>query len=187
MSLTNTTTSLGPFRQYHESDVINGFTWSGLFPVDKGTFVKAGGDGWFNTDEPIELLGAIGTAVDNTVSVRFGAAAKVVAAASGDSLAVLGCLLYDGRETDENSVPYRFNPQKAAEANVFVSGQTCPILSRGIVLYSGIANGSASAGAAAYVSGAGQISIAQPAGATKIGKFLGKANANGFALLKIEL
>ena len=82
MSLTNTTTSLFPLQVVDPHDLVDFFTWSGLFPVDKGTFVKAGGDGWFNTDEPIEFLGDIGNSVDNTVSDRFGAAAKVVAATS---------------------------------------------------------------------------------------------------------
>lgn len=187
MSLTNTTTSIMPFRQYDEHDVVQGFTWSGLFPVDKGTLVKIGGDGWYNTDEPTEFLGDIGNNVTNTVSERYGAAAKVVAAASGDSSVVLGMLLYDGRETDENGYPLKFEPRKAAEMNIFVSGQTCPILTRGLVLYSGAKNGTVSVSSMAYVSGQGQISVDQPAGATKVGKFLGKANANGFALLKLEL
>lgn len=187
MSLTNTTTSIFPLRSVNEYEVINGFTWSGTFPVDQGTLVKVGGDGWFSTDEPIEFLGDFGNSVDNTVSERYGAAAKVVAADSGDFASVLGMLLKDGRETDENGEQLKFRPRKVDELQCFVSGQTCPILARGVVLYSGTKNGNPSAGAAAYVSGAGQISIAQPAGATKIGKFLGKANTDGFALLKLEL
>lgn len=187
MSLTNSTTSLKPFRTVDDYEVINQFTYSGTFPVDKGTLVKVGGDGWFSNDDLHALLGDIGSDTPNTVSERWGVPAQVLYAGSGDFNAVLGMLLYDGRETDENSEPLRFNPRKAAEMNVFVSGQACPILARGVVLYSGTQNGNPSVGAAAYVSGNGQISIAQPAGATKIGKFLGKKDNLGFALLKLEL
>ena len=49
----------------------------------------------------------------------------------------LGMLLYDVREDDENGEKLIFNPRKAAENDYVISGQAVPILTRGIVLYSG--------------------------------------------------
>jgi hypothetical protein len=70
--------------------------------------------------------------------------------------------------------------------NVVVSGQAVPVLTKGIVLYSGTA---ATAGHVAYVGAtAGELASAAslPAGAVKVGKWLGNHSSN-VALLKIEL
>ena len=181
--------NLRPFRQYSESDVVNLFAFSGDSTlVVKGLAVKVAGDGWTNeaNSSPVETLGSVGASYNNVVSQRYGAKAKVAVAASGD--AILGLTLMDVRELDENGEKLVFNPRKAAEMGVVISGQAVPILTKGLVLYSGAAN--VAAGSAAYVSGtAGELAGAAtlPTNATKVGKWLSKNDSNGIALLKIEL
>lgn len=181
--------NLRPFRQYSESDVVGLFSFSGDSTlVTKGLAVKVVGDGWTNeaNSSPVEALGSVGASYTNVVSQRYGVAAKVGLAASGD--AILGITLMDVRETDENGEKLVYNPRKAAEMGVVISGQAVPVLTKGLVLYSGAAN--VTAGAVAYVSGAaGELAglATLPALATKVGRWLSKNDTNGIALLKIEL
>jgi hypothetical protein len=181
--------NLRPFRQYSESDVVNLFAFSGDSTlVTKGLAVKVAGDGWTNeaNSSPVEALGSVGASYNNVVSQRYGAKARVVVAASGD--AILGLTLMDIRELDENGEKLVFNPRKAAEMGVVISGQAVPILTKGLVLYSGASN--VLAGSIAYVSGAaGELAGAAtlPGNATRVGKWLSKNDSNNTALLKIEL
>ena len=171
--------NLRPFRDYNEHDVVNLFSYSGTLPVNKGTIVKIVGDGWKNTDE-MDFLGSPGNAFGNTVSERYGVAAKVADAGSGD--ASLGILLYDVKETDENGEKLAFNPRKAAEMNVALSGQAVPVATRGTFLYSG-AVGTPAAGGTAYWNGTEISSV----GGTTIGSFLGAKDADNNVLVRINL
>ena len=179
---------LKPFRDYSEHDVINLFAFTGdqTF-ITKGLVVKVTGEGFVSSpnSSPTELLGNVGGSFPNSQSQRFGVKSKIVAAPSGDA-SVLGLTLLDVREFDENGEKLVFNPRKAAEMNVVVSGQAVPVLTKGIVLYSGTA---ATAGHVAFVgSTAGELASAAslPAGAVKVGKWLGN-HSSSVALLKIEL
>jgi hypothetical protein len=181
--------NLRPFRQYNESDVVALFSYSGDSTlVTKGLAVKVVGDGWTNepNSNPVELLGSVGASYTNVVSQRYGVKAKVAVAASGD--AILGITLMDIRELDENGEKLVYNPRKAAEMGVVISGQSVPVLTKGLVLYSGASN--VAAGSVAFVSGAaGELAGAAtlPTNATKVGKWLSKNDTNSIALLKIEL
>ncbi len=67
-----------------------------------------------------------------------------------------------------------------------LSGQTVPIASKGVFLYSGVAE-AVTAGQTAYVSG-GQLtnsSINSTHGST-VGTFLGAKDGNGWVLVKIQ-
>lgn len=180
---------LRPFRSYDEHDVVNLFAYSGDSTlVKKGLAVAVVGNGWTNdaNSSPVEMLGSVGASYANVTSQRYGAKARVGLAASGDS--ILGLTLMDIRETDENGEKLLFNPRKAAEMNVVISGQVVPVLTKGLVTYSGAAN--VAAGSVAYVSGSnGELAGAAqlPTNATKVGKWLSANDANGVALLKIEL
>ena len=187
--------NLRPFRSYDENDVLNVFTYSGVaespsIVATKGAFVKIVAPGFQpvagNTlGNPIESLGPVGASYNNVVSDRYGAVPKVTLATSGS--AVLGMTLLDIRELDENGEKLAFNPRKVAEMGVVTSGQAVPVLTRGVVLYSGV---SATAGQVAQIAFAGQgelvASTTLLAGATKVGTFLG-TSVNGIAPLKIEL
>lgn len=179
--------NLRPFRQYDEHDVVNLFAFSGdSTNVAAGKAVKIVGSGFnASSSNPVEDLGGVGASYTNTVSSRYGTAAKVAAALSGD--AVLGLTLMPIRETDENGEKLIFNPRKAAEMGVVVSGQTVPVLTRGVVLYSGLST--VDAGSSVYLSTttAGDLTTTKVGDAVKVGKVLGVTDANGFTLLKIEL
>lgn len=165
--------TLRPFRDYDEKDVINLFAYSGTLPVNKGTLVKIVGEGFRNDNEPIEMLGNFGDfSVNNWVGQRYGCVPKVTAAQAADK--ALGMLLFDVKETDENGLPLKYNPRKAAEMEAALSGQAVPIVTRGIFLYSGVVvSGSVAvtAGADAYQFANGAIATS---GTNKIGKFLGQ-------------
>ena len=69
---------------------------------------------------------------------------------------------------------------------VVISGQAVPVLTRGVVLYSGLAAGSAGDDVYLHATVAGDLSTTNTGG-TKVGKLLGDLDANNVALLKIEL
>lgn len=190
--------NLRPFRDYSEHEVINLFAFSGTaesasIMATKGVAVKVSAEG-FTTGpssnsayKATEFLGdAGGTSFPLSNSQRFGVRPKVTLADSGN---VLGLTLLDVRELDENGEKLIFNPRKAAEMNVVISGQAVPVLTRGIVLYSGSAIANATAGQFAVVSGtAGELAnvSALRTNEVAVGKFLGNAVSNT-ALLKIML
>lgn len=142
------TQTLRPFRDYDEKDVINLYTYSGSvvdaqykIQATKGTIVKIAGDGFRNDVEPLEMLGNFGAFnVNNWVGQRYGVVPKVTAGGTGDAN-YLGMLLFDVRELDENELPLKYNPRKAAEMEAVLSGQAVPVVTRGIFLYSGITTG----------------------------------------------
>ena len=170
---------LRPFRDYNEKDVINLFAFSGTLPATKGTLVKI--QAGFKATDEISMLGNVGQSYPNTVSERYGVAAQVAVAGTGDS--ALGMLLFDVRETDENGELLKFNPRKAAEMGAVISGQAVPIVTRGIFRYSGAA-GTPTAGGTAYNGANGVISAT---GTQVVGKFLGAADADGFVTVKLSL
>jgi hypothetical protein len=180
--------TLRPFRDYDEKDVINLYAYSGS-PVDttyqilatKGTLVKVAGDGFRNDVEPLEMLGNFGGfTVNNWVGQRYGAASKMTVAGPTDN--PVGMLLFDVRELDENGLPLKYNPRKAAEMEVILSGQAAPIVTRGTFLYSGVnvsGGVGVTAGAKAYLGFNGEIATS---GTTVIGKFLGTTGVAGSGL-----
>jgi hypothetical protein len=91
-----------------------------------------------------------------------------------------------------------YNPRKAAEMQAVVSGQAVPVLTKGIVLYSGnLTSGGADsvgAGVPIYADALrnGEISSSATestgsASQTKIGTTLGAVDQDGFILLKIDI
>jgi hypothetical protein len=171
--------TLRPFRDYDEKDVINFYTYSGAvidstlqILATKGTLVKVVGDGFRADVEPIEMLGNYGAfSVNNFVAQRYGVVPKVTVATAADS--PIGMLLFDVRELDENQMPLKYNPRKAAEMEAAISGTAVPIVTRGTFLYSGVnvSGGVAvTAGASAYAGVNGEIATS---GTTVIGRFLG--------------
>ena len=181
--------TIRPFRDYSEHEVLNLYTFSGSLPVNKGTFVKVGGSGWRNSDEPIDMIGTVGQGYNNTVSQRYGLVSKVGLANSGDT--PIGMILHNMQETDENGELLKFNPRKAIEMGVAISGQAVPVLMRGTVLYSGdtLASEGVVAGAAIYCADNGTLSsvAGDNPGKAQVGKALGGVDDLGMCLIKIEL
>lgn len=202
--------NLRPFRDYDEHDVVNLFTLTDNSTdlsadnskVNKGTLVQINDDdepnGWLNSDESVADLGNAGAAVGGTVSLRYGVTAKVKPCESGS--VPLGITLYDMAERDENGEKLLYNPRKAEEMQVVLSGQAMPVATKGIFLYSGAitsaTNGLASSitpGTALYQSnsGNGELGLASAGdGGTapvQVGKALGKVDASNHVLIKLEL
>ena len=179
---------LKPFRDYDEKDVINLFALHGSagIPVTKGHFVSVTGDGWITSDE-LQMLGDVGASFGNTVSQRYGVKAKVCIADTADH--PLGMMLYDCKETDENGELLKFNPRKAAEMEVALSGQAVPVVTRGTFLYSGsvLAGDDPDAGAKLYVDANGELSTTDAGSQLSVGRTLGSKDGDGVVLVKIEL
>ncbi len=184
--------TLKAFRDFSEHDVIALYTYSGSFPVNKGTFVKIDSVGARYNDVE-EIIGTPGASFLNTQSPRWGVAPKVVASTTTGEQ-IVGMLLYDGKELDENGNKLIYNPRKAAEMEVFISGQCAPLVTKGTFLYSGDRyEGTVTAGAKAYVSG-GQLIVKQAAFASSlnvepfhVGQFLGGTGADGSVLFRLNI
>jgi hypothetical protein len=145
--MSNTNITLRPFRDYDEKDVINVYTLSGYTqPLPKGTLVKITGAGISSDNETIEMIGSFGDfAPSNVVAQRYGVVPKITPI-NGQADPVLGMTLFDARDFDENSYPLKYYPRKAAEMEAVISGQSMPVVTRGIFAYSGITTGSGLAG-----------------------------------------
>jgi hypothetical protein len=176
--------NLKPFRDYDEHDVINLFAVNAV-SANKGTVVTANGNGVdLKNDLSLENLSSYG----NTFSSQFNVPWTVSPAASGSAKGeIVGLLLKDVRKVDENGEQLVFNPRKAAEMDVIISGQACPILTKGLVLVNGIVGTpNFGSGAAVADAGGGDLKVVAYGSAT-VGKFLGPKNDEGYALLKVEL
>ena len=176
--------NLKPFRDYDEHDVVNLFAVNSA-NLNKGTVVVAEGDG-LNLDQPLAMdnLSSIGNAVSSQFNVPWTVAAAPSGSAKGE---ILGLTLKDVKTFDENGEQLRFNPRKAAEMDVIISGQACPVLTKGLVLVGDVVGSPAfGSGAAVSDAGDGSLKVVAYADAT-VGKFLGPKNSEGYALLKIEL
>jgi hypothetical protein len=201
-------TTLRPFRQYHENDVINLFAFDGTIDasnhVDAGSLVKIKATdtgttpdtsyGWKHDQEfDLEDL----TPYTNTVSDRWHVFAKVQLAGQGDI--PIGMLLYGIREYDENGEKLIWHPRKYHEMQVALKGHAVPILTRGLVMLRGVdesQSGSpliADSMVAAYAGTSGTVTTdPQTSGGVatnhKVGYFLGgKAGDNNDILMKLEL
>ena len=201
--------NLRPFRSYSEHDVLNMFAFDGApdgngVIADQGTVVKiadnngaqlvAAGSSLPLGREGVELFDLpAGNTYGNTVSFRSSAVPKVNKASNATT--AIGITLLGVRENDENGEKLLYNPRKAAEMNVVVSGQAVPILTKGIVLYEGLNTTllptTANAGAPVYVSAtAGELTTVDGGSFPVVGKLLGKpvvaANSKPVALMSLS-
>jgi hypothetical protein len=187
--------SLKPFRVYDEHDVVNLYAYSGVIgagagdKIPKGSLVRVIGGGWKNTDEPTEMLGNVGASYAGTVAQRYGTTAKIALTSSGS--VSLGVLLHDVGEVDENGELLKFNPRKAAEMEMALSGQTVPVLTRGVLLYSGDTLGGEGvtvAGTKLYAADDGELTtLNSDSAGFLVGKSLGESDDDGYTLIKLEL
>jgi len=177
--------NIKPLRSVNNYDIIPYFSYSGA-TANKGTFVTALGSGLTLGDEM--TLGNL-SSVGGTLSATFNVPWLVTAAPSGTATAsVLGMLMKDIRTVDENGYPLIFDPRKAAEMDVIVSGQACPVATHGFVLYSGIVGTPAfGSGAAVSDAGDGSLKVVPATGVNSIGRFLGPVNSQGYAPLEFNV
>jgi hypothetical protein len=173
-----------PFRNVNEDSIVNVFTFaSGT--LAKGTIVKVWGSGFNPQANPVDFAGALGQSYNDTVSTRWAVPHQFTASNSGDAVRPLGITLNDIREVDENGELLVFNPIKRQELQAVLTGQACPVATKGQFLYSGI-TGDVVAGKPAYVTNGGGIG---PSGTSNevIGTFLGAKDSRGWCLVKLDL
>jgi hypothetical protein len=135
-----------PFRQYDENDVINLFAndVADAKPATNGNgsagvFVSIGavdgrGGGNFTTD-PVNYIDRteLGASVGHTKNQYPEVQLKVTAANAGAKAGeVIGVTLKQTIETDENGEKLLYNPVKKDELQAVLSGQACPVATRGI-------------------------------------------------------
>jgi hypothetical protein len=179
--------TIRPFRDYSEHEVINLFALQG--ESNKGTFVTAAVSG-FDLTAPSAFQDD--SFINGTVSARFNVANKVKAAPSGTTAAmVLGMTLKDVKSVDENGYPLKFEPRKAAERDVVISGEAVPVVKRGVFLYSGVSEAGGvcgfGSGLAVADAGDGSLKVVAPGSASAVAKALGPKDSNGFVLIDIKL
>jgi hypothetical protein len=189
---------LRPFRDYSEHDVINLFAHTND-TCDAGVIVKLnaagnawGHNGWVNIDASTKLsnenamLGNAGSnSITNTVSERYGVTARVQTAGTTDL--PLGMALYSVAETDENGEKLIYNPRKAAEMQVVVSGQALPVVTKGLFLYDYGTADTAIGGYNARVGSDGSVVTGNENEGALVGTWLGDSDANGHALLRLNI
>jgi len=197
---------LRPFRDYSEKDVLNIYTFSGQTStsqvINRGTLVQVVGQGFRNDNDPVNIIGTYGDfSVNNVQALRYGTPAQVTYYGTGVGASAtsggfpgeypLGLTLFDVRELDENLIPLKYNPRKAAELEACISGQSVPVVVRGTFLYSGL-TGTFNGGAPIYA-GSGGVITAQPQSSgttvvsTKVGIALGSTGVDGSALIRLTL
>jgi hypothetical protein len=95
--------------------------------------------------------------------------------------------LLDVKEEDENGEKLAFNPRKAAEMGVVLSGQAVPIVSKGVFLYSGttLASETPTAGQKIYCGANGLITTGVASNA-QVGTTLGVKDSDGVVLIRLE-
>lgn len=174
-----------PYRTVNQYDVINEYALN-IASGEAGTFVKVvAGD---LSKDPVEFVNSsyFVNSMGNATSQYPEVTRKVgVAAGTGDAGLVLGMLLKDVRNTDENGEKLHFYPQKKAELQCVLSGESVPVLTRGIVdvNFRGLAGGVVPAvGTAAVLSTNGTVTgVAYSALSTEqknavVGSFIGTGN-----------
>ena len=187
--------NIKPFRDYDEHEVYNGFFSANVASLNKGTFVSivAGGSGNLNVIQganrpPTPLLGAgpaYGNGPARVTSYRSEVKWKVQATPSGT--VPLGVALYDVRETNAFGESFLSRPQyERIEQEVVVSGEALPILARGLIALKGF-TGTAAPGSGINVCVNGLGVVGTYTKGTSFGRFLSAADADGYALFKVEL
>lgn len=193
--------NLKPFRDYDEHEVINLFAHEDS-DVNKGTFVTITvADGNTNVIQGAnspstphqDYFGALSNVPSRATVMRETVTWKVASAAAGDT--VLGMTLYDVKELNAYSEPFIYRPKhERIEQQVVVSGEAVPILTRGIVKLNGFSGTPGpNSGAIIHPDLDGTLLVSNADGVAPgaitgdlVGKFLSSADADDYALFKIE-
>ena len=189
--------NLKPFRQYAEEDVINGFFSHTLASANKGSLVsivEAVGNTnvWNSPTSPpsphVDVFAPVTGTPSRAYSHRYEVTWKVKNAVSGD--APLGMLLYDVRDTNAYGESLLWRPRhERYEKDIVLSGEAVPIVTRGLFKINGFSGTPGpGSGAVLHPTLSGQVLVtATPTAATNVGKFLSTADADGYAIFKLEL
>lgn len=193
--------NLLPFRQYGEAEVINFFALNGT--GQNGLFVALETGQQDPADADGYTTSALGANYTNVYAPRYENKRKVRLATSTDTkFNAVGIALHTTAEYDNHGNKLVLMPRtRREELGFVVSGETVPVLSRGIVtLRAGAYNGTPIPGYVGVLSGNGTITALDPAvalastGAASIGnrivgKFISTSGSafDGYAQFKLEL
>jgi len=186
-----------PFRDVGPHEEINLFALNTT--GEAGLFVKPTAFDLDNADGYSSI--GVGATYGNTFSNRYESKAKIALSASGDTkYSVLGVMLKDTREVDENGESLLFHPELATKLNCVISGQNVPVAKRGMLLLkSGAYLGTPAIGSVGVIShsGSGRIQALAPSAVTGagytsdqiVGKFISANSAKfgGNALFLLDL
>lgn len=124
-----------PYHAYDEHEVISLYSKDvtglagELVKIVTGSANPQNADGW-----------AIGTSVgasvynNQAISQRYETKMKVTATVSGDTIySAIGFTELSTLEYDENGIPLRYNESRAREIGSVISGETVPIITKGII------------------------------------------------------
>lgn len=124
-----------PYHAYDEHEVISLYSKDvtglagELVKIVTGSANPQNADGW-----------AIGTSVgasvynNQAISQRYETKMKVTATVSGDTIySAIGFTELSTLEYDENGIPLRYNEHRAREIGSVISGETVPIITKGII------------------------------------------------------
>lgn len=200
-------TRLLPNRNVDPNDVINLYSYDAA-SGEAGTFVKVSA-AQLDKDavQYVNRAGAFQNALGNATSQYPEVPYKVSSTTgTGDAGSVLGILLRDVREVDENGESLHFYPEKKEELQCVVSGEAVPIATAGVVeinirgLEGGVVpniNDAAVLGADGKVTGVAYSDLSIEQRDATVGKFIGTglrvsqqntdAFAGGYALLKFSI
>lgn len=173
--------NIKPFRQYAETDVVNGFALN-IETGNKGAVVLITGSG-FNSTDTQGLYGNL-TNRRNVYSAMWHAKPKV-ALADSTGVTPFGLLLWDVLKQNEWGDVYRYDETRKAERQAVVSGDATPILRRGYVLV-GPWTGNPTVGQYVIPSGAGEMAISATKTSNSFGKFLGPKDSDHYALVYVD-
>lgn len=172
------------FRDITEHDVRNLFAFTGG-AASQGDAVAIT-VGVIPTQHPVTITKNLGSGISNRVySPQWETLAKVGLAASGTK--PYGILLYGVQETDAYGTQLRYDPVRKAELQVVVSGETVPLLRRGLVMASGF-SGAAGIGSGVIVNnnGNGQWVIVGAGNAASFATCIGPVDADGYATFEVN-
>jgi len=181
-------TRLLPWRNYDDKDVINEYAFD-AGSGEAGTFVKvSNGD---LSQDPYEyvnssyFVNSMGNARSKYPTVPYRVTAT---AGTGDYGEVLGMMLRDYREVDENGEKLHFYAKKKEELQCLLSGEAVPIVTRGMfdvnvrMLEGGVVpnvNDSAVLGANGQLTGVAPAARSTEQVNATVGKFIGTGFRTG--------
>jgi hypothetical protein len=171
-----------PFRSYDEHDVVNLYSLT-QDSGNAGDLVQLQSmtpgdlDGY---DANYQLSPFAGSDI-----LRYVNKSKVALAT--DINLVLGALLWDVRTNDALGRPLIFESQRWNELQVVYSGQTVPVVTRGILVVSGMSGAPAPGSGIGVGATAGQWLVQGPAVTPSLGKWLSTTGADGFAFAYLKV
>lgn len=187
--------NLKPLRSYDEHDVIEFFAHKDA-SANKGSLVSivtavGNTNVWQGANTPatphLDVFGAITNVPSRAYAVRHEVTWKVKNATTGE--VPLGLLLFDVREENEYGEKLIFRPRhERYEKDLVCSGEAVPIVTRGVFKVNGfVGTPGPNSGAAPSASGGYLAVTASTTGVANVGKFLTSADADGYAVFKLEL